>query len=87
MKRENRPMQVTYPNGVKLKLHNKSVTVFSLDRQDDVGLIFKIVTDDTKPRVISESVRGKYMKTVLTLTRESAEALHYCLTEYLTRFK
>jgi hypothetical protein len=86
MKKKNRPMQVTYPNGVKLKLHNKSVTVLNLD-EGDVGLKFKILTNDTEPRAVSESVRGKYMETRVRLTREAAEALHYCLTEHLTRFK
>jgi hypothetical protein len=86
MKKENRPMRVDYPNGLKLKLHNKSVSVFNIGRQDDVGVIFKIVTDDVKPRATSESVRGKYMKTSFSLTRESAKALLYCLNEYLKTF-
>jgi hypothetical protein len=81
MKKENRPMRVDYPNGVELKLHNRSVTVLNLD-QDDVGLMFKIVTSDTEPRAISESVRGKFVKTQIRLSREAALALQYCLNEH-----
>ena len=84
-KKENRPIRIDYPNGLKLKLHNKSVTILNLN-EHDVGLIFKIVTNDTTPRAISKSVKGKFMETQIRLNKESAEALHYCLNEYLKKF-
>ena len=80
-----KPQIIVHENATEVKLHNKRVSVI----QDDGNMVlqFKIIDKDnpTAKRCGTKIFKNKLALTELGLSKESAQALMYCLVEEFSK--
>ena len=74
-----------YPDGMKLRIDNRSVAVSDTNTNSLMIQFRKIkdYDDEFSPHAISELIRGKMVVTTLCISQEAAEALMLLLQEVI----